>query len=57
MPMRHPPEECIQWNESALAASRDSENIESEKNNLLTLGMQLSDLGHFEKAAEYLEDA
>lgn len=57
MPMRHPPDECIQWNESALAASRDSENIESEKNNLLTLGMQLSSLGYYEKAAEYLEDA
>ncbi|MEK9628451.1 MAG: tetratricopeptide repeat protein [Nitrospinota bacterium] len=57
MPMRHPPEECIQWNESALAASRESENIESEKNNLLTLGMQLNDMGHYEKAAEYLEDA
>ncbi|MBC8285151.1 MAG: tetratricopeptide repeat protein [Nitrospinae bacterium] len=57
MPMRHPPEECIQWNESALTASRESENIESEKNNLLTLGMQLISLEHFEKAAEYLEDA
>jgi len=57
MPMRHPPEECIQWNESALTASRESENIESEKNNLLTLGMQLIDLGNFERAAEYLEDA
>jgi tetratricopeptide (TPR) repeat protein len=57
MPMRHPPEDCINWNESALAASRESENIESEKNNLLTLGMQLSSLGLFERAAEYLEDA
>jgi len=57
MPMRHPPEDCIKWNESALAASRESENIESEKNNLLTLGMQLIDMGYFERAAEYLEDA
>ncbi len=57
MPMRHPPEDCIKWNESALTASRESENIESEKNNLLTLGMQLCSLGYFERAAEYLEDA
>jgi tetratricopeptide (TPR) repeat protein len=57
MPMRHPPEECIQWNESALAASRESENIESEKNNLLTLGMQLVDMELYERAVEYLEDA
>ena len=41
MPMRHPTDECIEWNESALTASRESENVESEKNNLLSLGMQL----------------
>ena len=57
MPMRHATEECIEWNESALAASRESENIESEKNNLLSLGMQLHSLGHYDKAIEYLDDA
>lgn len=57
MPMRHTTEECIEWNESALAASRESENIESEKNNLLSLGMQLHSLGHYDKAIEYLDDA
>ena len=57
MAMRHPTEECIEWNESALAASRESENIEFEKNNLLSLGIQLHSLGHYDKAIEYLEDA
>ncbi len=57
MAMRHPTDECIEWSESALTASRESENIESEKNNLLSLGMQLYSLGHYEKAIEYLEDA
>lgn len=57
MPMRHTTEECIEWNESALAASRESENTESEKNNLLSLGIQLHSLGHYDKAIEYLEDA
>ena len=57
MPMRHPTDECIEWNESALAASRESENSEAEKNNLLSLGIQLHSLGHFEKAIEYLEEA
>jgi tetratricopeptide (TPR) repeat protein len=57
MPMRHTTEECIEWNESALAASRESENIESEKNNLLSLGIQLHSLGYYDKAIEYLEDA
>ncbi|MBT3510357.1 MAG: tetratricopeptide repeat protein [Nitrospina sp.] len=57
MPMRHTTEECIQWNESALEASRDSENVEAEKNNLLSLGMQLHSLGHYDKAIEYLEEA
>jgi tetratricopeptide (TPR) repeat protein len=57
MPMRHPTSECIEWNESALAASRESENTESQKNNLLSLGMQLHSLGHYDKAIEYLEEA
>jgi tetratricopeptide (TPR) repeat protein len=57
MPMRHPTDECIEWNESALAASRDSENTESQKNNLLSLGLQLHSLGDYEKAIEYLEEA
>jgi len=57
MPMRHTHGECIEWNESALRASRESENVESEKNNLLSLGLQLHSLGHYEKAIEYLEDA
>jgi tetratricopeptide (TPR) repeat protein len=57
MPMRHPTDECIEWNESALAASRDSENTESQKNNLLSLGMQLHSVGNFDKAIEYLEEA
>jgi tetratricopeptide (TPR) repeat protein len=57
MPMRHTTEECIEWNESALAASRESENIESEKNNLLSLGIQLHSLGHYDKAIEYLEES
>lgn len=57
MPMRHTTDECIEWNESALVASRESENIESEKNNLLSLGIQLHSLGHYDKAIEYLEDA
>ncbi len=57
MPMRQTPEECIEWNESALTASRESENVESEKNNLLSLGMQLHSLGHYNKAIEYLEEA
>ena len=52
MAMRHPTEECIEWNESALAASRESENIEFEKNNLLSLGIQLHSLGHYDKAIE-----
>ena len=38
-------------------ASLESEHIESEKNNLLTLGMQLCSLGYFERAVEYLEGA
>jgi len=57
MPMRHTTEECIEWNESALSASRESDNIESEKNNLLSLGMQLHSLGHYDKAIDYLEEA
>lgn len=57
MPMRHTTEECIEWNETALAASRESENTESEKNNLLSLGIQLHSLGHYDKAIEYLEEA
>ena len=57
MPMRHPTDECIEWNESALTASRESENVESEKNNLLSLGMQLHTLGIYDKAIEYLEEA
>lgn len=57
MPMRHTPEECIEWNESALTASRESENTESEKNNLLSLGIQLHSLGHYDKAVEYLDEA
>jgi tetratricopeptide (TPR) repeat protein len=57
MPMRHPTDECIEWNESALTASRESENTESEKNNLLSLGMQLHSLSHYDKAIEYLEEA
>jgi len=57
MPMRHPTDECIEWNESALTASRESENVESEKNNLLSLGMQLHSLGIYDKAIEYLEEA
>ena len=57
MPMRHPTDECIEWNESALAASRESENTESQKNNLLSLGMQLHTLGNYDKAIEYLEEA
>ena len=57
MPMRHSTEECIEWNQSALTASRESENIESEKNNLLSLGIQLHSLGYYDKAIEYLEDA
>ncbi len=57
MPMRHPTDECIEWSESALTASRESENVEAEKNNLLSLGMQLPSLGYYDKAIEYLEDA
>ncbi|MBT3184555.1 MAG: tetratricopeptide repeat protein [Nitrospina sp.] len=57
MPMRHPTDECIEWNESALTASRESENVEAEKNNLLSLGMQLYSLGIYDKANEYLEEA
>ena len=57
MPMRHTTGECIEWNESALTASRESENVESEKNNLLSLGVQLHSLGYYDKAIEYLEEA
>ena len=45
MPMRHTTEECIEWNESA---SRESENTESEKNNLLSLRVQLHSLSYGE---------
>ncbi len=57
MPMRHTTEEYIKWNESALTASRESENTEAEKNNLLSLGMQLHSLGNYDQAIEYLEEA
>ena len=57
IPMRHSTDECIEWSESALTASRESENVEAEKNNLLSLGIQLHSMAHYDKAIDYLEEA
>ena len=55
MPMRHPTDECIEWNESALTASRESENVESKKITSYPLGCNYTHWAFMTKPSNILK--